>query len=288
VGLAALGNPAHVVFALGVLVTLVGVGLALTDRWPARPAASRVPLAARLGLALTVAGSVGFLLSAGQRAPAADRAAELHAAYGDGALQTSSPSKDLHAQGVRNNHGAGALLHLNAADLVVTSDQQAASDRLLADTRRNLAGFSSIETARARGYVELAAGSSQLGPLLELLNPSFVRGSQLVDPTRPDGLIYLQTASAPILIGALFLAPAGDGPRLGGGLTIWAPRENVCLDGEFIAVAAVNEADGCPAGSDPLAEAPEELRVWRFDHPDGPFASHFNDLALTTALRQLS
>jgi hypothetical protein len=203
-------------------------------------------------------------------------AAQADGALGDSRLVTS----DVLAQ---------HLAHLDAADLVVTDDQREAATSLLLATRRGVARYASMQSAMSDDYVDIdgdvdgAIGASQV---VYLYDRGFVRTGSWIDPGRPQGLVYLTGGgvSAPSLIGAVFVAPVGEGPRLGGGLTVWRPEADFCVDRDGdLAGRAV--PTGCLTGASYLAWHPETLHLWLFDNPNGAFAGALTHEAVECARR---
>jgi hypothetical protein len=175
------------------------------------------------------------------------------------------------------------LAHLPARDFVVTETQRQTADSLISATMREAARFADPTQAMADGYVNLSVGSDQ-AQVAYLYDRGFVRNRTWIDPGRPQAWIYLQPAEArtnemPRLVGAAFLAPAGEGPRLGGGLTIWFPHGGLCLDDDEHLVARSAPAQSCPIGSRALPWIPEVLHVWLFNNPNGAFAGRLTQEA---------
>ncbi len=57
------------------------------------------------------------------------------------------------------------------------------------------------------------------------------RTACLLDPTRPETLVYAESPGGPILLGAMFQMPEiGEaGPAVGGPLTVWHAHDHVCF-----------------------------------------------------------
>ena len=175
------------------------------------------------------------------------------------------------------------LAHLSERDFVVTDTQRQTADLLIGATRREANRYADSGQAVSDGYVRLSSPSED-GPLTYLYDEYFVRDRTWIDPSRPQALIYYRAVEARAsdasqLIGAAFLAPAGEGPRLGGGLTIWFPHGGLCLDSEDRVVAQSSPMGTCPGGSRSLDWTPEALHVWLFDNPNGAFAGRLTQEA---------
>jgi hypothetical protein len=181
------------------------------------------------------------------------------------------------------------LAHLSERDFVVTESQQQTADLLLDATRREADRYADLTRAVSDGYVQVSPPSDG-GPLTYLYDRGFVRDRTWLDPGRPQALVYyraaaLGTSDAPRLIGVAFLAPVGEGPRLGGGRTIWFPHGGLCLDGDDGVVAWTSPTHTCPSGSRTLDWPLEALHVWLFDNPNGAFAGRLTQEAVAAISR---
>ena len=139
----------------------------------------------------------------------------------------------------------------------------------MADTKTGVARFGDLEAAKADGYYEVAPPRNGL---VHYLNSAYNRDGRILDPERPESLIYLEmTDGTWMLVGAMYRMPAPDqpGPRVGGPLTAWHSHNNLCrAEGRVVAVAV----DGaCRKGV--LGPTPEMLHVWLVENPDGVFSA---------------
>lgn len=85
--------------------------------------------------------------------------------------------------------------------------------------------------------------------------------AHLLDPRRPDTLIYADAPGKPlVLVGVMISMPRGvSGPTPGGAITRWHSHV-VCVTGRKRGLAP--RADGsCPAGARPL-QGSEMMHVW--------------------------
>jgi hypothetical protein len=271
------------------LVVIVSAGLAVAGLViivvrAVRRAAVRMHVAATIGaatLALAwqlVSSSPGFLLTRSTLTHTPTTAVDSHDHGQDRA------DDDLPGSAMLADH----LLHLPSTDLIVTDEQHGAATLLADATQRETARYARPSQAHAEGYIALDAATAQR-PILYLFDADFVRQGTWLDPGRPQALVYLRTtALTPSLIGAMFLAAAGEGPRLGGGLTVWFPHDGLCLGTDDRVVSRRSSERGCPAGSSRLPWHPESLHVWFFDNPNGRFAGQLTREALAIAQRQQS
>ncbi|MGQ0550714.1 MAG: DUF4179 domain-containing protein [Armatimonadota bacterium] len=128
-----------------------------------------------------------------------------------------------------------------------TPEQRAAAARLFEDVKAGIARFADIRLAEAAGYEQSAPFRfGDWGPA-HLRHRANRRDDRILDPARPEGLVYFRTQDGrTVLLGAFFVAPRGQGPRPGGPITEWHFHN--------------------PEGRG------ETMHVWTFGHPDGPFA----------------
>jgi hypothetical protein len=276
-GLLTLANPGHLLLFLGIVAAAVGLagavwarlGLVTDPRWSRR---ARCLLL--LGLAYVTALSVTSL----NRAAVAEAAAQQHGGAGR-----------VHAAGHVHVAGADAAGLDAAADVPghdeagpeaaasgacrPTASQLRAAGELVADTRWGLARFADLPDALAAGY---APSRREREALKHYFNAAYVTDGRVLDPARPEGLLYAFTARGPVVVAAVYLMNrAGEpGREVGGCLTRWHVHDDLCSGDP--ARGAITERRGpagrCPPGQAPWA-APPMLHTWVIDIP-GPFARH--------------
>ncbi len=141
-----------------------------------------------------------------------------------------------------------------------TPEQQANAARLFEDVKAGIARFADLRAAQAEGYQQSAPFRfGDWGPA-HFKNRAYSHDDRLLDPARPEGLVYLRLQDGrTVLLGAFFLAPRGQGPRPGGPITEWH----------------FHNPDG----------QGEMMHVWIFGHPDGPFARSLTKEAIPVAMQ---
>ena len=155
---------------------------------------------------------------------------------------------------------AGVLVPAHG-DGPATIVQQAAADKLYADTRATLAQYGDPARAAHDGY--RTDGLS--GTAFHADNAGYISDARILDPTRPETLVYAQTPSGPVLLGAMYQMPdvGVAGPAVGGPLTVWHAHEQVCLGLLPPSIAGLTSPYGlCPAGSLTVSRTNEMLHVW--------------------------
>ena len=126
-----------------------------------------------------------------------------------------------------------------------TAAQQAAANRLVAQTEATLAKYTSLSAATAAGYVP---ATNPNGYTVHYANWSAAR-SDGFDPSNPAFLVYANTVNGPVLMGAMYLGPAPctPGPDVGGPLTQWHAHDNLCLSGGQV-VGRTSAGGTCASG----------------------------------------
>jgi hypothetical protein len=154
-----------------------------------------------------------------------------------------------------------------------TPAERAAAGRLVAATRAAVGGLD-LRAALAAGYVPTHRAPE---PIKHYFNPSWMRDGRVLDPARPEGLMFAATNRGPVLVAAVYLAdrPGAPGPAVGGCLTRWHTHTNLCFadPGRFQITGLRPPGGSCPprhVAWDP----PAMLHVWRVDVPGGAFARH--------------
>jgi hypothetical protein len=163
----------------------------------------------------------------------------------------------------------GAILQPVSAE--ATPDQRAAAFRLLKDTAASIARYRDPAAAIAAGYEPGPVSSAE--PLRHFENKA--NASAILDPNRPQALVYAQTKHGLQLIGAMYQMPrAGQwGPDPGGPLTQWHQHEGICFSPFGFEFSFETPFWTCPVGSTSIT-TPPMLHVWIIDNGKlGPFAA---------------
>jgi hypothetical protein len=176
--------------------------------------------------------------------------------------------------GEGGHHGGG----LPAPGTVVTAHSEGeesaaeadAARRLYADTAAAIARYADPGVAAADGYdVEGLAG---LG--FHAANNGYERDGRILDPERPEQLVYAGTPDGPVLLGAVFQMPKAHlpGPAVGGPLTPWHAHEQICIGLLPPSLTGiVSPLGGCPIASIAVPITPEMIHVWTVPGAPEPF-----------------
>jgi hypothetical protein len=155
------------------------------------------------------------------------------------------------------------------ADHHPSLDQQAAANALGAATKQAMKRYARLSDALAAGYALPRPGT---GPDVHLENKVFKSDGRVLDPQRPEMLVYAIGDGRATLLGVVFVMErAGTaGPDPGGPVTRWHAH-NICLTLLPPGFGIVSPFGSCPAFSVNVT-TPEMMHVWIVDNPDGPFA----------------
>jgi len=155
---------------------------------------------------------------------------------------------------------------IQVANRAPTPEQRAYADWLYAQTSAAIAPYRDTRLAYAAGY--RPQGSSGT---VHWINDALVKAGPVLDPRRPQGLVYVQSHQGQVLVGAMFEGRrVGDfGPDPGGPLTAWHQHEHICFSPAGFDLES--PFAGCPLGSVSIS-VPPMLHVWIVSNPGGPFA----------------
>jgi hypothetical protein len=168
---------------------------------------------------------------------------------------------------------AGAVLQ--QTNQVARPEQVAAAAQLYADTKAAILPYQDWHKAWAAGY-RPGAGAN-LGST-HWMNQAYVDAGYVMDPHRPQGLVYANSKHGRVLLGAMFqMKHIGQfGPDPGGPLTAWHQHENICVTPIGFEFSLMTPFATCPLGAINISASPM-LHVWIVDNPGGPFAVDIDD-----------
>ncbi len=180
---------------------------------------------------------------------------------------------DLARPDAQHRH-AGAVLQ--ATNAVPTQEQWDAANQLYRETKAAILPYSDWRKAWAAGY--RPEGSENFSST-HWMNQAYVDAGYVMDPRRPQGLVYANSKHGPVLLGAMFqMKQIGQfGPDPGGPLTAWHQHENICFTPFGFAFSFMTPTAMCPLGAIDISARPM-LHVWIVDNPKGgPFAVDIDD-----------
>ncbi|MEU8077538.1 hypothetical protein AB0B31_19050 [Catellatospora citrea] len=258
------GEEADQVGVAAALVELVAFGLAAVPaRAPARPRR----LLRALGSTSTVAGvlltGLVIWLSTIQAHQSAGSAASVEQAPAVGHSHAGGHEHLARAQ-------AGVIMRPLGGDHHPTAAQSAAAVRLATATKESVRRFARLSDALAAGYRLPITGRT--GTDVHLEHPDYKADGNVLDPARPEMLVFAIEEGRASLLGVVFVMEraGAPGPEPGGPVTRWHAH-NLCLSAAPPGIGVVSPYGGCPALSVAIT-VPEMMHVWTSDPPGGAFA----------------
>jgi len=137
---------------------------------------------------------------------------------------------------------------------------------LVRSTRAQTARYRDVQAAMAAGYRPQQTD----GAVVHYVNARYLNDDRVLDPRRPESLVYLRGRSGLRLVAAMFLMarPGERGPAIGGSRAGWHTHTS-CWGSGGLGIPV--PGGSCPAGTNPVRTS-EMLHVWLVDVPGGPFA----------------
>ena len=158
----------------------------------------------------------------------------------------------------------------------VTPEQQARAENLVAITLARLPQWSDPAVAEAAGFKTI--GDAATGDE-HLLNWSYIDDGKILDPDRPEALVYNTRGGGRKLEAAMYMLPPGSTldtvPDIGGALTQWHIHDNLCFTNDPVAPHVAGLTDGSGNCHAPLVklEPVPMMHVWITSNECGPFAA---------------
>jgi hypothetical protein len=158
------------------------------------------------------------------------------------------------------------------AGLDPTPEQKAAAEDLVrrCESSAEKHGWYDFAKATADGFKLKVSDETHYN------NIDFLFDDHVLDPDRPEYLMFYDTPKGKVLAGFMFVPRNNteEGPQIGGNLTRWHYHtwsSPICLVKGILDTGPL--VDGrCDTGS-PSSRSPEMLHVWLLDHPSGRFAT---------------
>ncbi len=158
----------------------------------------------------------------------------------------------------------------------VTSAEQTRSEKLVEDTIAALKKYDTPQEAYAAGYRSIG---DRLTGDEHYVNWAYVDDGHILDPSRPESLVYEMRDGAQHVAAAMYMLPFGsrftDAPNVGGPLTQWHIHSNLCLTdnpNQRVVAGLTTVGGGCPPGSSNAGNTPM-IHVWVEPNQCGPFAA---------------
>jgi hypothetical protein len=155
----------------------------------------------------------------------------------------------------------------------VTLKEQARAENLIAITLLRLPKFSDYRTAERDGFVSIGDGVTGDE---HFINTAYFDDGHILDPDRPESLVYDTRGGTRKLAAAMYMMKPGDSfddiPDVGGPLTQWHIHNNLCFTSTGHVAGLTDNEGQCRA---PLVHGPltPMIHVWIEKNPCGPFAA---------------
>jgi hypothetical protein len=248
------------------LVELLALGLCLVAaREPGRP--RRFKRFAGSSATIVITFVVGVSIWAGTIAAHAATDSDVSANPEDGGVAVGGHD-DEHAHEHAARAQAGIILRPQA-DHHPTAEQVAAAQALADATMAGTTRYARLQDAIDAGYV-LPANAK--GTDVHMENPKFKQDGQVLNPERPETLVYAIEGGRATLLGVVYVMERAGvpAPQPGGPITRWHAH-NLCLTALLPGFGIVSPFGTCPQLSLNLT-TPEMMHVWVVGNPTGPFA----------------
>lgn len=151
-----------------------------------------------------------------------------------------------------------------------TAAEEAAADELYEATQNALVKYADPAVAAADGYnVE-----GMFGRDFHADNQTYIADGHVLDPEKPETLVYAVIDGEPVLLGAMFQMDGinNPGPAVGGPLTVWHAHDHICFSLAPPALSGLQSPFGtCPVGSITMPITHEMIHVWTLPGVPEPF-----------------
>ena len=158
----------------------------------------------------------------------------------------------------------------------VTSAEQHRAEKLLAATIKDLKRYETPAAAQLAGFRSIGDG---LTGDEHFVNWSYVNDGHILDPLRPESLVYEVRNGKQVVAAAMYMMPFGsrftDVPNVGGPLTQWHVHSSLCLTNDpeqKVLAGFAGAGQACPPGTEKAGNTPM-LHVWTVPNRCGPFAA---------------
>jgi len=283
-GVLTLSNPGHLLAGIGVAVVVVALVGGLATMVLAGRGSRPLAAPARVGL---VGGALALALAAGgvgacAAAGSGDRehhpaTAASHVHTGAGGTGTAAPDGTGGPQAA-GTAGAGLPGHAHGPDLpdvaAAGAEERARAEALWKASVANAERWRDPEAAAAAGFRFEGRQRAPDRPVrfLHVPNPAWRADGRVLDPTRPETLVYWRGPSDRlVLVGVMYTAARGEpGPTVGGPITRWHDHES-CRDPATGAKLGRPVDGTCPDGQ-VFRRSGEMMHVWFTDDLASAFA----------------
>ena len=152
-----------------------------------------------------------------------------------------------------------------------TADEKRLADEFHKETIAAIAKYEDISVAAADGYNVV----SIVGSEYHAENDTYKSDGIVLDPNRPETLVYEPTPNGPVLLGAMYeMESIGErGPMFAGPITVWHAHDHICFGSVPLSITGFESPLGsCPLLSFSLPVTNEMMHVWTLPGVDEPYS----------------
>jgi hypothetical protein len=166
------------------------------------------------------------------------------------------------------DRGQAGMIMQPVSESSATPAQVQAAATIAAQTKAALVPYVDIRAAIAAGF---EPSLTRTGLRVHLANKANGNDGHVLDPAKPEMLMYAIADGKATLLGAVFQMPRAGmlGPTPGGPIMQWHEHD-VCLTGLPPSYTVVDVYGTCPLFSVSLTVG-EMMHIWVVDHPGGPY-----------------
>ncbi|GMQ93332.1 MAG: hypothetical protein BMS9Abin12_0809 [Acidimicrobiia bacterium] len=154
--------------------------------------------------------------------------------------------------------------------------ERQAADRFHEQTVVAIEKYEDVSVAAADGYQV----GNMVGSQFHAENPERKSDGVILDPDRPETLVYEPTPDGPVLLGALYeMESIGDpGPMFAGPIAVWHAHDHICFGSVPLTITGFESPLGvCPLGSLSVPITNEMIHVWTIPGVDDPYSELDDD-----------
>jgi hypothetical protein len=150
-----------------------------------------------------------------------------------------------------------------------TQQEQMAAAKLAADTRAGISKYEDVRVALADGYRPTTPPKQ---PIVHYGNKAYAHDGRLLDPSRPENLVYANTSHGLVLLGAMYMTEklGQAGPDPAGSLVQWHRHATICFAPTSAIGGFLSPFGTCPAGAINVL-TPAMLHVWTIEGAASPY-----------------
>jgi len=164
-----------------------------------------------------------------------------------------------------------AVLLPVGTDRPPTVSERAEADRIQRETALAIERYQDVTVAAAAGY-DVA---NMVGSQYHAENARYKSDGIVLDPRRPETLVYEPGPNGPVLLGALFEMESigAPGPAFGGPITVWHAHDRICFALTPPAIAGFESPLGvCPVAAISFPITNEMIHVWTIPGVEDPYS----------------